>query len=75
MFTFFPDPTKEDKQTMETNAFLSLAKQLPTGRMSLEFFNAFERYEEVCFYMIFQVTTHFFSSFENCFESLKIGDF
>ena len=50
---------------METNAFLSLAKQLPTGRMSLEFFNAFERYEEV-FY--FQITCRYIDPSRHKFE-------
>ena len=40
------DPiTPEQKHVMETTAMKTLVKDLPTGRMSLEFFNAFERYE------------------------------
>ena len=36
----------EDKHEREMKAMASLVKDLPTGRMALEFFNAFERYEE-----------------------------
>ena len=36
----------EEKHNREMNAMMTLVKQLPTGRMALEFFNAFERYEE-----------------------------
>ena len=40
------DPiSPEEKHVMETDAMKTLVKNLPTGRMSLEFFNAFERYE------------------------------
>jgi len=38
--------SEEDKHNQEVEALLSLVKNLPTGRLSLEFFNAFERYEE-----------------------------
>ena len=36
--------SKEDKHSQEMNAMTILVKNLPTGRVSLEFFNAFERY-------------------------------
>ena len=38
--------SEEDKHLREINAMTTLVKNLPTGRVSLEFFNAFERYEE-----------------------------
>ena len=38
--------SEEDKHMREMNAMTALVKNLPTGRVSLEFFNAFERYEE-----------------------------
>ena len=38
--------SEEDKHLREMNAMTALVKNLPTGRVSLEFFNAFERYEE-----------------------------
>ena len=37
---------EDEKHMLETNAFLKLVKNLPTGRMALEFYNGFERYEE-----------------------------
>jgi putative hydrolase of HD superfamily len=41
------DPVSaEDKHTMEMDAMSELVKNLPTGRMALEFFNGLERYEE-----------------------------
>ena len=36
--------SEEDKHSQEMNAMTILVKNLPTGRVSLEFFNAFERY-------------------------------
>ena len=36
--------SEEDKHLREMNAMTALVKNLPTGRVSLEFFNAFERY-------------------------------
>ena len=36
----------EDKHNQEVEAMMTLVKNLPTGRLSLELFNAFERYEE-----------------------------
>ena len=38
--------TAEEKHNLEMSAMLSLVKLLPTGRLSLEFYNAFERYED-----------------------------
>ena len=37
--------SEEDKHLREINAMTALVKNLPTGRVSLEFFNAFERHE------------------------------
>ena len=40
------DPVSpEEKHKLEMDAMKTLVKNLPTGRMSLEFHNAFERYE------------------------------